>query len=198
MKNFRALLAASALTLAVTNISMAAGTLSGAGAPPVVTASGTIEKYINFTLIDTTIDMGNFDGPGATGTVVEDDPADIEFDSNTHLQLDIVNGADFSNVDDVGVNIDAEGEDTMPTQFRTSVKGVDVIAGFGEFVSSSTYVDAPAPDGLTPSNFPQPSILYGHGPQSGVQLGAQVERTGLNDHFGQYKTSLDLTWADLN
>lgn len=195
-------------------------------APGSVSAQGTIEKYIHFDVAHTNINLSDIGGPTfgtssvgfsrtfgssqgtpgqnpadewvASGT---DNSAEVVFDANTHIRVVITNGADMSNSGIPGIR--AGDVDTLPTMFRTWVKGRGVTHETqGPLtVNNTTYRDL----GLTPSGgatagqvYTQPSLVFSHGLGSGLKLDVQVTRSGENDHFGIYTTSATLSWIDLN
>lgn len=207
MKNFKSLILASAFAAAFAGSANAApaNTLAGANAPSSVGASGSIAKYISFTKTDNAINLGNLGGATATGTwttgvditaVPTGAPAndlsasaEVEWDANTHISVAVTNGA----------NLVADGTsgDTLPTQFLAKVKGRGVKVGTATTALTTNNALYTASTG---SSAPTNATTYNfdHGPASGLLLDVQATRSGVDDHYGNYSTSVTLNFSDLD
>jgi hypothetical protein len=205
MKHLRVLFALASFTMAIGSVSHAAVSTTGQADPTNISIGGSLDKYVNFTKIDTSINMGDLGGPqlinghshspsigtfptgyggyyGGSGA----DAAEITFDSNTHLRLDISAFPDLSTTDANGI------VDTIPVGTWTEVKGRQVKSAGGSILTTNNANYSYGTE--TPL---AQSFIFGHGPASGINLSLYYTRTGMDDHAGAYSTSATMTWSDL-
>lgn len=194
-------------TVAFSDVARAGVSTTGQTNPSPISVNGTITKYVNFVINNTIINMRDFGGPAYTGNFVSGqlpaghagDDAQVTFDANTHISVNIVNGEQFRNN-----SSGAHHDELLATEFKISVKGNDVRknnpGGAVAASSNAAYVS----QGYSPASpdFPAAPIsntfVYGSGSGNGLLVGAKALRSGLSDHHGVYATSqTTLTWLDL-
>jgi len=155
-------------------------------------------------------------GTAPAGTVGNTDGSEIIWDANTHVGLTVAYGkllrTDVANHD----GKTATADDTLVTRWVTTVAGTKVEIGKvsdeyntpggqaqivpmaveGATATGTTrYVISPS---VTNTQKPTVEYKFDHGSNSGIKLDVIAKRMGVDDHYGQYSASVDLTFADLN
>jgi hypothetical protein len=189
MKGFKELLTAVAVTVAMVGYAHAQVGVPGSPAGP-VNASGTIDKYVSFYTPDLEIGLPTVEGNSSIDWVSAANPAEIMWDANTHIELTIAPQGDLKTGS--GVH-----QDTLPTTFLSQVKGRSVWLTNTSGALLTTDNGAYAAAQETPSSS-SVTYVFGHGPTSGVLVNVKATRQGVDDHHGEYTTSANLSWVDLN
>jgi hypothetical protein len=145
--------------------------------PGAMTFGGTIDEYINFTDVNTTIDLADLGGAQFSG-VYESAAATVEVDANVYLQAFVTNGADLATPTGF----------TLPTGFYTSVKGTGNWNGFG--FDNAAYSGEQGTVAGT-SWF----VTFAPGAGNGLKTRLGVQRNGLTDHAGTYATNTNIVWS---
>jgi hypothetical protein len=204
MKYLYILFAAASFSIALGGVSHAAVSTTGQTDPSPITIGGSLDKYVNFTKMDTSINLGDLGGPQLIAASAHSpspstypngypvnmgniaDSAEITFDSNSHIKLVISQLPDLSTTDANGI------VDTLPTDFHIELKGRQVKDGAG-----NTLISNQGSFGLWDHTDAVQTYVFGHGPNSGINLSLRYDRSGLDDHAGTYSTSATMTWSDL-
>jgi hypothetical protein len=138
---------------------------------------GTVNEYINFTNVNTTIDLADLGGAQFTG-IYESAAAVVEVDANVYLQAYVVNGGDAQT---------GTGH-YLPTGFYTSVKGTGNWNGFG--FDNDTYSGEQGT--LAGTTW---FVAFAPGAGNGLKTRLGIQRNGLKDHAGTYATNTNITWS---
>jgi hypothetical protein len=140
---------------------------------------GTVPEYVNFTTVQTNIDLGDLGGPLFTGVYTSPSTI-VEVDANVYLQANVLNGANAS---------ENAGGRSLPTVFVTQVKGEGNINGT-EFSSPGAYAG-----GLVTNPGEAWFVMFKPGTGNGVTTAVNITRNGLNDYAGSYGTSTAIGWV---
>jgi hypothetical protein len=181
------------------------------GNPNQFQVGGNIEEYIEIKSVDDVLELGNLGGPEKVGRVksvsgtgttpsptatevtrqpAENGFASVEVDANTYITVTADYGADMTNV---GLNGALGGGDdfTLPTHFRVAAKGREFKFGITAAQSSPTvytpYQGSVASAGTS-------KVTFSPGYASGIKIMSEVERNGLNNYYGQYSTTISLSY----
>jgi hypothetical protein len=158
-------------------ITLCGAAFAQVGGPGGMSFGGTIEEYINFTNVNTTIDLADLGGAQFSG-VYESAPATVEVDANVFLQAFVTNGVDLATPSGY----------TLSTGFYSSVKGTGNWNGFG-FDNAAYSGEQGTLAGTTWF------VTFAPGAGSGLKTRLGVQRNGLKDHAGAYATNTNITWA---
>ena len=185
--------------------------------PTLFAATGEIEEFIQFTLIDDTLELGDLGGPNAIGERVslkvaesqdngtvevtrasgENGIANIEFGSNTYVRV-LSSHSRLRNAGPDGIRATgnaASDDAVLPTQFARSYFGRQVFRNGSLLANTQTAYSNWVPwSGLVTDGSSFQRVDFAPATRNGMKYRARVTRNGLNDYNGAYTTAINLTY----
>ncbi len=197
------------LPLILLTLGLSTAVAQAAGLPPVTegpppptqfTYVGTIPGYLTFILrnTDVTIDLGDANTRTSPDPLLSlltqrySDEAQVEFETNYNVRLGLTYG---DNLLTEALGPEGPVRHTLPTQFKTWLRGADMLADRSTPLNDPAHYD---PSLSPPTVWEAPgrahTVEFQPGPAMGFKLRVRAIRDGLNDLRGTYRTQCALNW----